>query len=145
VTRPRDVPPDDRGSSDVLGLVLIFPAILSLAILVLWLGRQVESTAEVQVASEAAAQAAARQRSAGAASAAAQQTAALMLSRSNACAGSATVAVEVGAWKPGGSVTVTVTCSPRRDDLALVGPPGRVVTATATATIDLYRATRDAP
>ena len=136
---------DDRGSSDILGLVVVFPAILALAILVLWLGRQVESKAEVQVASEAAAQAAARQRSVGEATAAAEQTASLMLSKSNACAGTARVQINAGDWRPGGNVVVTVTCSPRHDDLALAGPAARTFTATATATIDPYRALKVAP
>lgn len=135
----------ERGSADVLGLVLIFPAILALAILVLWLGRQVEATSEVQTASEAAAQAAARQRSPAEGVAAARRTADLMLANSNACAGAATVTLDAAMWAPGGRVTVTVRCSPRRDDLALAGPPARQVVATATATIDPYRAAIGAP
>ena len=135
----------DRGAADVLGLVLIFPAILALAILVLWLGRQVESTAEVQTASEAAAQAAARQRSPGEAANAARRTAELILSRSSACAGATAVSLDASGWRPGGRISVTVRCTPRRDDLALAGPASRTVAATATATIDPYRAARVGP
>lgn len=135
----------DRGAAETLGLVLVFPAILALAIVVLWTGRQVEAHAEVRAASEAAAQAAARQRSAGEAAAAARSTAAAVLGASTVCRDVADVIVDAAAWSPGGRVSVTVRCTPRRDDLALAGPPARSLTATATATIDPYRATRIAP
>ena len=48
---------------NALGLVLIAPVAVALAMLILWIGRKVDTDAQVQAASSAAAQAAARQRS----------------------------------------------------------------------------------
>jgi hypothetical protein len=69
------------------------------------------------------------------------RTAALMLTDVTACAGGPEVSVDASAWRPGGSVSVTVTCVPAAADLrpAAPGNPGRV-TAVATATLDVYRA-----
>lgn len=128
-----------RGAAEALGLVLIFPVIVGLAMLVLWLGRQVDTNAQVQSASSAAALAAARQRTPAAGIAAAQRTAASMLTDSTACTGGADVTIDASSWRPGGSVSVTVTCVPRRDDLALA-VRARSFTASATATIDPYQA-----
>ena len=52
----------NRRSGGTLGLVVIFPAMLGLALLVLFLGRQVDTRSQVQAAADAAAQAAALQR-----------------------------------------------------------------------------------
>ena len=57
----------DRGAADALALVLIAPAVIGLAVLVVMLGRSVDSRAQAQSAAEAAAQAAALERSPGAA------------------------------------------------------------------------------
>lgn len=130
----------DRGGAEVLGLVLIFPVMLALAALVLWLGRQVDTNAQVQSASSAAALAAAHQRTPGEAVAAAQRTADAMLTDATACAGGAKVAIDAREWAPGGSVSVTVTCSPRTDDLAVSALPHRTFTSTSKASIDPNRA-----
>jgi Flp pilus assembly protein TadG len=131
----------DRGAADVLGLVLIFPALLGLAVLVLWLGRQVDTSAQVQSASDAAAQAAARQRDAQSATVAAESIAAMMLDEVEACVGGAEVTVDTSAWRPGGSVTVSVACTPATSDLRLGAAPqtSRSITGTSTATLDSFR------
>ncbi len=69
----------DRGSADALGLALLAPAAIGLAVVIVFLGRGVDSRATVQSAAEAAAQAAAQERSPAAAVAAAQQVGAAML------------------------------------------------------------------
>lgn len=130
---------NDRGNGEVLGLVLLFPVMIGLAMLVVWLGRKVDAGAQVRAASEAAAQAAARQRTPAAGVRAAQQTVAGMLS-SGTCAGVAGVSINTAGWRPGGQVQVTVTCTPRRADLAPLQAAPRTLRATATATIDQYRA-----
>jgi Flp pilus assembly protein TadG len=131
----------DRGESNVLGLVLIAPAALVVALLVLWVGRVTDTEAQVQAASAAAAQAAARQRSPMAAEVSARATAAAMLTDSAACGGGAQVSVDSSRWRPGGQVVVTVSCVPDRTDLAALAPDARELTGTASATIDPYRAT----
>jgi Flp pilus assembly protein TadG len=130
----------DRGSADVLGLVLIFPAALGLAMLVLWLGRQVDTSAQVQAASDAAAQAAARQRDAGLAAAAASTIVTTMLSDVEACSTGPAVTIDTSQWRSGGTVTVTVSCIPETNDLRLGGATTREITGTSTATLDSYRA-----
>jgi Flp pilus assembly protein TadG len=130
----------DRGEANALGLVLIAPVAIALAILILWIGRKVDTDAQVQAASSAAAQAAARQRNPLAAVAAAQSTATLMLTDLQACSGGPAVSIDASQFRAGGEVTVVVTCSPERSDLALSGPDSATFSASSTALIDPYRA-----
>jgi hypothetical protein len=130
----------DRGEANALGLVMIAPVAIAVAVMVLWIGREVDTTAQVRAASSEAAQAAARQRDVGSAQIAATATAAAMLSDASACSGGPSVSIDVGDFRPGGTVTVVVTCTPDRTDLQLVSPDAATFTATATATIDSYRA-----
>ena len=130
----------DRGEANALGLVLIAPAAVALAVLILWIGRQVDTDAQMQAASSAAAHAAALQRTPVAAATAARSTAAAMLNDAKACSGGPVVTIDTTAFHPGGTITVVVTCSPEHTDLALVSPPAATFTATATASIDTYRA-----
>jgi Flp pilus assembly protein TadG len=130
----------DRGDANALGLVLIAPVAIALALMILWIGRKVDTDAQVQAASSAAAQAAARQRNPAAAAAAAQTTAAAMLSDAKACAGGPAIAIDISQFHPGGDVTVVVTCSPQRSDLPLPGVGSATFAATSTASIDAYRA-----
>ena len=53
----------DRGAAEALGLVLIAPVAIGLALLVVFLSRQVDARAQVRTAAESAAQAAAQERS----------------------------------------------------------------------------------
>jgi len=138
--RGRDRDAHDRGAADVLGLVLIFPAILGFALLLLFLGRQVDATAQLQAASDAAARAAAQERGVDDAIAAATAAAASVLTDARACPGGPQIQIDAGGWRPGGQVSVTVTCTPRRDDLDLIAPPQRILSATSSASIDRYRA-----
>jgi hypothetical protein len=129
----------DRGEANALGLILIAPAAVALAVLILWIGRKVDTDAQLQAASSAAAQAAARQRSPASAVAVARSTAAAMLTDSTACPGGPAVSVDASAFHAGGEVTVVVSCSPLRSDVALAGPTAAVFTASSTASIDMYR------
>ena len=130
----------DRGEANALGLVLIAPAAVALAVVILWVGRQVDTDAQMQAASSAAAHAAVLQRTPTAAATAARLTAVAMLIDAKACRGGPAVSVDTTSFRPGGEVTVIVSCSPERADLALVSPPSTTFTATATATIDFHRA-----
>jgi hypothetical protein len=129
----------DRGEANALGLVLIAPVAVALAILVLWIGRQVDTDAQVQAASSAAAQSAARQRSPFAAVAAAKSAASAMLTDVTACPGGPAVSVDVSQFHAGGDVTVVVTCSPQRADLLVSDPGTAAFAASSTASIDTYR------
>ena len=135
----------DRGSADALGLALLAPAALGLALVVVLLGRGVDSRATVQSAAEAAAQAAAQERSPAAAVAAAEQIGAAMLTDRSSCS-SPTVVVDTSAFRPGGQVSVTVSCTVSDEGLEAISPPLLgPTTATAFAGIDPLRATEATP
>jgi Flp pilus assembly protein TadG len=134
----------DRGAADALGLVLIAPAMIGLALLVVALGRRVDSQAQSRSAAEFAAQAAVLERTPAAAVAAAERTAAAMLTDPDTC-GSPSVIVDTADFRPGGSVTVTVNCTASSRALGAVQSEGRQVGSTAVAYIDQFRAAEAAP
>ncbi len=148
--RPGDVATRaDRGAVDVLGVVLLAPVMLAFAVLVVFLGRQVDSQAQVRSMAETAAQAAALQRSPGAAAAAARSVVAASAIDPDTCT-APTVEIDTTRFVPGGSVSVSVACSVSGRGLELLDgrPAGSVraaFTARATATIDPFRMTEDAP
>ena len=134
----------DDGSSDALGLALIAPAAIGLALVILFLGRGVDSRATVQSAAESAAQAAAQERTAAAAVASARQVADAMLVDRSTCT-SPSVTVDTSGFRPGGVVAVTVSCSVSTAGLELIRPPDHGPhVATAFATVDPLRATTGA-
>lgn len=138
-------PVGDRGSSDALGMALIAPAAIGLAIVIVFLGRGVDSRATVQSAAESAAQAAAQERTIPAARLAAEQVGAAMLVDPTSCA-SPNVVVDISDFRPGGQVAVTVSCTVSTDDLQIINPPNLgPKTATAFATIDPLRAGEGEP
>ena len=75
----------DAGSSDALGLALLTPAAIGLAVVIVLLGRGVDSRATVQSAAESAAQAAAQERSGIAAVAAAEEVGRAVLVDPSSC------------------------------------------------------------
>jgi len=135
----------DRGSTDALGLALLAPAAIGLAVVIVFLGRGVDSRATVQGAAEAAAQAAAQERSPAAAVAAAREVGGAMLVDASSCS-MPEVSVDTSEFGPGGRVTVTVSCTVSTTGLELVDPPATgPTTATAFAAIDPLRATEARP
>ena len=131
---------EDRGAAEVVATIMIAPVAVGFAVLIFFLGRQVDSRATVRTAADSAAQAAARQRDPATAAAAATQTAAAMLDDTSTCRGGPTVVVDLGDFRPGGIVTVNVTCHTASDDLAAIAAPSRTFTGHAAAVIDTYRA-----
>ncbi len=133
------------GSSDALGLALLAPAAIGLALVIVFLGRGVDARATVQSAAESAAQAAAQERSVPAAVAAAEEVGRAMLVDPTSCS-SPSISVDVSAFRPGGQVAVTVSCTVSSDGLELINPPASgATTATAFAAIDPFRASDEAP
>ncbi len=131
----------DGGSSDALAMALIAPAAIALAIAVLFVSRGVDTRATAQSAAEAAAQAAAQQRNLGAAQSAGARVGAAMLVDARTCASPSVSISTDGGFVPGGTVTATVTCTRRVDDLALITPSGNnTASYTAHAVIDTFRA-----
>lgn len=139
--RPLQRAAGDDGSSDALGMALIAPAAIALAVAVLFISRGVDTRATAQTAAEAAAQAAAQERSLGAASGAAQQIGSAMLVDVTTCANPTVSTSTQSGFVAGGTVTVTVTCNRSVDDLGLIAPTGsNGATFTAYAVIDTFRA-----
>jgi hypothetical protein len=137
----------DRGAADVLGVVLLAPAMVAFAVLVVFLGRQVDSQAQVRSMAETAAQAAALERSPAAAVAAAQAVVVGSALDPDTCSSPA-VEVDISRFVPGGSVSVTVRCAVSGRGLELLGTPatdGAAFSARATATLDPFRMTGGAP
>lgn len=132
----------DRGSSDALGMALIAPAAIALALVILFLGRAVDGRATVQSAAESAAQAAAQERTPAEAVLAAREVGEAMLVDVTSCS-DPSLSVDTTAFGPGGSVSVTVSCSVSGAGLELIDPPSSTSTATAFATIDPFRSSGD--
>lgn len=131
----------DRGSADALGLALLAPAAIGLALVILLVGRGVDARATAQTAAESAAQAAAQERTPAAARAAAARVGAAMLVDATSCA-NPQLSVDTTDFRPGGMVAVTVTCAVSAVGLEPVaaGPTG-AYTARAVATLDPLRRT----
>lgn len=130
-----------HGASDALGLALIAPAAIGLALVILFLSRQVDSRATAQSAAEAAAQAAAQERSPAAAVAAARSVTDAMLIDDTTCS-NPTVRVDVSAFAAPVEpfVSVEVSCSTSRAGLEPIGAPAPAAqTYVAFATIDPLR------
>lgn len=134
----------DAGSSDALGLALLAPAAIGLALVILLLGRGVDGRATVRIAAESGAQAAAQERTAVAAVAAGRDAALAMLVDPLTCA-TPRVDVDVSGFRPGGVVTVVVSCTVSTTGLGLIEPTGETFSAEAHATIDPLRAAEDRP
>jgi len=133
----------DRGAADALALVLIAPAVIGLAVLVVMLGRSVDARAQTQSAAEAAAQAAALARSPGAADAAARRVAQAMLVDHDSCA-APSVIVDTTAFRPGGEVRVSIRCHAAARGIEAVQRSARSFDAEAVAHIDEFRAAEGA-
>lgn len=135
----------DRGAADALGLVLIAPAVIGLALLVVALGRGVDARAQVRSAAEASAQAAALERDAHSASIAANEVARAMLTDSDACPDPSIGVVypRPGAPTSGisfGLVEVTIRCTVSDRGIEVVQSGSREQVVTAVASVDFFRA-----
>lgn len=133
---------DDRGSATV-ELVIIAPALITLMLLVVGMGRLSHGNQQIQVAAAAAARAASLQRGdpgsvAGAANAAALDT---LAGDKVTCAHTRTpVTIDPSSVEqPGGSITVTLICTTKLSDLLLAGFPGsHTWHATVTVPVDTF-------
>ena len=91
-------------------------------------------------AAHQAARAASIERTPAAADAAAQSTASAALSAAGVTCESLTVDTATGGLRPGGTVSVTISCSADFGDALLLGVPGRKrLSATAAEPVDTWR------
>jgi Flp pilus assembly protein TadG len=133
----------DRGATDAIGLVLLAPAMIGLAVLVLALGGRVDDRARFRSAAAAAAQAAALERNPADARRAARRVVGVMLEPEDRCdrpSVSFPVSAESGVGTSLGTVTVVLRC--RLAGSTSVGQPARTERFEASAGVDLFRERR---
>ncbi|MBG0819367.1 pilus assembly protein TadE [Planomonospora sp. ID91781] len=139
---PGGVVRGERGVAAV-GLVLLVALLLVLILTAVVAGGLVSARLEVDGAARQAARAAAAARDpAGAVSAARAAAEAVLASGRSGCGGPAVAGpdVGVGLFRPGGAVTVTVTCRVRLADVAMAHLPGGAdLTSAFTAPIPSWR------
>jgi Flp pilus assembly protein TadG len=137
--RPRRREPADRGSAAV-ELALVTPLLVLLLMLIVAAGRLVQARLEVASAAAQAARAASLARDPSAAAAQATAVASSALASQHLTCGSLTVSTDTAAFRPGGQVSVQVSCTVSLSGLALLHLPGaETLTAQAAAPIDVFR------
>jgi Flp pilus assembly protein TadG len=130
---------DERGSASV-ELVLVAPLLVLMLMFVVFCGRLADTRLRLADVAHQAARAATLARSAGAAEADASSTARRALTDAGVGCRSVNVAPDVGGLRPGGAVTVRVSCVVGMSDLAMLTVPGSTtLDATASSVVDLYR------
>jgi Flp pilus assembly protein TadG len=134
-------PRRDRGSAAV-EITVLAPLLMTVLMLMVFLGRITEARAVIADAAHQAARAASAAPGPGIAAVRARATAGTALDgRGLACA-HFTVTVRLARFRPGGTVTATVTCTTGLGDLTLLRLPGSTtLTAAFTSGIDRFRAT----
>ncbi|WP_067507480.1 TadE/TadG family type IV pilus assembly protein [Actinoplanes sp. TFC3] len=126
----------DAGSSTA-EMALLAPLLIMLLLFVVLCGRLAGAQIDVDAAASSGARSGPLARSQGAAVAGAERTARASLNARGVTCQSTDVQVSTGGLRPGGAVTVTISCRVRMSDLVLLKVPGsRVVTSTATSPID---------
>jgi Flp pilus assembly protein TadG len=126
--------------SAAIEAAVVAPALLLFILLVMLAGRVSSAQLRVEEAARDAARAASLARTAGQGAADASSTAQASLDGAGTSCGSFSVEPNLGGFRPGGSVTVTVRCTTQLSDLAPLPVPGsKTLSASATAPIDTYR------
>ena len=133
-------PVGDRGSS-IIELVIVTPIVIVLLFTMVALGRYSQNKILIEQASAAAARAASLTSSPGQASRAAQTAAADTLSGAGLACAQMNAWVDTSAFRPGGQVSVTVTCTADLSALTLAGVPGSAsLSSSSTAPLEAFRA-----
>lgn len=129
----------DAGSSTTEA-VLVTPLLVTVLLLLVLCGRLVSAKLDLQAAASAAARSASIARTEPAARVDAARAARDTLAARDVTCQQVAVTVATGGLRPGGAVTVTISCTVPLADLALLKVPGsRTVQATATSPVDLWR------
>ncbi|WP_433615341.1 TadE/TadG family type IV pilus assembly protein [Dactylosporangium sp. CA-139114] len=129
----------DAGSSTA-EVALVTPLLVAVLLFVVLCGRLVSAQMDLDAAASAAARAGSIARTESTARADAERTARDTLAARGVTCQQATVSVSTSKLRPGGAVTVTVSCTVPLSDLVLLGVPGsRTVQATATSPVDTWR------
>ena len=130
------------GGSAAAELVLITPLLILILLLIVAAGRLVNARLQVDSAAMQAARAASLARDPATAAAQADATARAALASEHITCDPLAVSPDTSAFRPGGQVTVQVTCTVSLAGLALLHLPGtQTLTARFTSPIDVYRGT----
>ena len=136
---------DERGSA-AIEVVLLVPALMLLLLFAVAGGRVAIAHGSVEQAAADAARAASIARTAGSAQLTAGEAARATLANQGLSCTVMTVTLDTSGFAtPVGtpaSVAATVSCTVRLSDLAVPGLPDRVITATVTSPLDIYRGRR---
>ena len=129
----------DRGSMTT-EFVVLAPIVIAIVLLVVGLGRYAHGKQLVEQAAAAAARSASLTGSVGAAESRAHRAAAASLADAGMSCTAMTAVVDTAAFRPGGVVTVTITCTADLSQLALSGLPGTAtLTSTARSPLEAHR------
>ena len=132
----------EDGNVDVIALIWLTPVLLAAACLIVAAGRISSAHQQLTYAAGAAAQSAALARTPTQANDDARHVAETTLNDPSWCRNGPIIEIDTADFQAGGTVTVTLTCDARRDDLYGPFAPGnQTITAHAAAVIDTYRAT----
>ena len=133
---------DERGSA-AIELVLLVPALMLLLMFAVAGGRVAIAHGSVQQAAADAARAASIARTGGSAQTSAGAAARATLANQGLTCASVAVTLDTSGFsRPVGtpaSVAATVSCTVELSELALPGLPDRVVSATVTSPLDVFR------
>ena len=136
---------DERGSA-AIEVVLLVPALMFLLLFAVAGGRVAIAHGSVEQAAADAARAASIARTASSAQATAAEAARATLANQGLSCTSLTVTLDTSGFAtPVGTpanVAATVSCTVRLSDLAVPGLPDRVITATVSSPLDIYRGRR---
>jgi Flp pilus assembly protein TadG len=132
-----------RGSAPV-ELALLTPMVIVLLLFVVFVGRIVTTQQDLDAAARDAARAASLRATPDAAARDATTSVIAALASHDLSCATPDVALDTSRFRPGGAVSVNVTCDVSFADLSHLGVPGtRRITAHSTEVIDTYRS--DAP
>jgi Flp pilus assembly protein TadG len=122
-------------------VTLVTPFLIMLLVFIaVVIQRGVDARLRLDDAAHEAARAASIERTSPTAIAAAQSTAASALSSAGVSCQSLAVDTSTGGMQPGGTVSVTVSCTVNFSDALILGVPGRKqLSATAVEPIDTWR------
>lgn len=132
---------DERGSAAV-ELTLVAPLLILLLLLVVLCGRLAETKLRINDVAHQAARAATLARTSSQAVANAEATANSALASAGISCQALSVSTDVSGFKPGSTVTVTVSCSVGLGDLTALGVPGtRTFNSSFSSPVDVWRGT----
>lgn len=139
-SRLRDRRPRGDAGLAVLELVIATTLLISVLLLVVGFGRYTEAQQLAEQAAGAAARAASLDATPAQATRDAQQTAADSVASAGQSCNDLQVSVDTSAFRPGGQVSVTVSCTADLSQLTLAGfGPNETVRSTQTAPLEAYR------